>query len=111
MPKRQNKYHAYMNFAILTKYPCVCSAIQYIHVSTFIQYALGGGEGVRKKSTLCTLAKKAENCGLPITVQYTILLSNICMMEPHYYDGGNKIWGKIGCSILLIKNKYVVLIT
>ena len=36
MPKRQNKYLAYMNYAILKKYPCVCSAIQYIHVSTFI---------------------------------------------------------------------------
>ena len=32
----------------------------YIHVSTFIQYTLGWGEGVRKKSTLCTLAKKQK---------------------------------------------------
>jgi len=34
--------------------------------SAFIQYALARGEGFVKKSMLCTLAKKTENCGPPL---------------------------------------------
>ena len=67
-----------MNLAILKRYPCVCSAIQYIHVSTFIQYALGWGEGVRKKSTLCTLAKKQK------IVDHFLLNPLNYFCSPHY---------------------------
>ena len=53
-----------MDFAIL-QYLGVCSAIQYIHVSTFIQYAFGWGGGGQKRVLFVHL-QKAENCGPPL---------------------------------------------
>ena len=52
-----------------------------VEKSTFLVYAFnrgggGGGEGVAKKSTLCTLVKTVENCERPLTHNQVSLLKN-----------------------------------